>query len=136
MTTGLGPDRRVVSDYFHPSIAFGVGTLLSAILLEPFFAGAMLTAAALSLAGGAQWILLQLVGQGGAASGPCANALQSRQDAEQAASKLSHDLRTQLSIIQLQLNKIPDPRARVAEEDIRALTGSIDQLAMLVKERV
>lgn len=46
------------------------------------------------------------------------------------AAQISHDLRTQLGIIQLQLNAVPDPRVRRIEEDIRALTAMVDEVAL------
>ena len=46
---------------------------------------------------------------------------------------IAHDLRTRLAIVTLQLNKIQDPRARAIEHDVKDLSDSIDQLALMLR---
>ena len=94
-----------------------------ALVLQPLFDGPLLTVAALICASLARW----------AVSTALRTETPLTDEQTQIASTLSHDLRTQLSIIQLQINKIPDPRARVAEHDIRDLTTTIDRLFVLAK---
>ena len=96
-----------------------------ALVLQPLFDGPLLTVAALICASLARWAVSAALGT--------ESSLTDKQT--KIASTLSHDLRTHLSIIQLQINKIPDPRARVAEHDIRDLTSTIDRLVVLAKGR-
>lgn len=85
------------------------------LLLQPVLGGPLLTVAAIVL-GAATACGLGAFGDG------------KRADRDAQAARLCHDLRTQLGIIQLQLNAVPDPRARRVEEDVRELTAMVDRI--------
>ena len=49
---------------------------------------------------------------------------------------MMHELRTQIAVLQMQINTIPDPRARVAETDAESLTALFEQLSEHISCRV
>jgi signal transduction histidine kinase len=48
-------------------------------------------------------------------------------------SAISHEVRTPLAVARLELEKIPDPRARKVEEDLEALNHLVEQLTNLAR---
>ncbi|OLP58098.1 histidine kinase [Xaviernesmea oryzae] len=49
------------------------------------------------------------------------------------STSIAHEIRTPVSIIRMELERIDDPRARKAEQDLEALTHMLEQLTALAK---
>jgi len=47
--------------------------------------------------------------------------------------RAAHELRTPLAIITLELGRIEDPRARQVEQDVRAMSATVDRLLTLAR---
>ena len=104
---------------------FALTALMASAALQFWLEGVVLTATALACAA-----VVQAVWAAFGLSPWHTRSVQSEpEDRSREISRLAHDLRTHLAIITMQLNKIPDPGARSAEADIRALTDSVDRLA-------
>lgn len=108
----------------RPVIIFASLTLICAAVLGFVGTGpliaylAVIAAAALAVGGRA---IFKNFGS------PKTAALSSQQSSSQARA-VAHDLRTQISIILLQLNKVQDPRVRAAEDDLKDLAETIENI--------
>lgn len=116
--------RIIDLKYDRPVVIFAALTLASAAFFGPASQGAQMVylavvaAAALYFIGRAVLKYLQW---------PAA-ATKSNAHSGGDGRAVAHDLRTHISIILLQLNKVPDPRVRAAEDDLKELADAIDNL--------
>jgi hypothetical protein len=106
-------------------------SIMAAIVFQSSASGLILVALSVSLG------CVALCISAGIGAGPALQSSGSNDTAEfDQISALLHDLRTQISILQLQLNTIPDARARVAETDAQSLTALFEQLAARLSREV
>lgn len=133
MTTQSSKSADVAVELRVSALAlFALTALMASAGLQFWLEGVVLTASALGCAAVVQAVWAAL----GLSPWRRRPVQPQPEDGGREISSLAHDLRTHLAIITMQLNKIPDPRARAAEDDIRALTDSVDRLADAARQRL
>lgn len=109
----------------RPVVIFAALTLLCAAIFEHVSAGshvaflAIFVAAALLFSGRALQSYFNTSGE--------IHSTVMQPPPKNSTRAIAHDLRTQISIILLQLNKVSDPRVRAAEDDLKDLADAIDK---------
>lgn len=102
-------------------------TIILAFLLEGYVSGLALTAVSLAAAAFIM-TLSRAIDWAGFYSARRVEEIRTPPARDQTA-RIAHDLRTQISIVMLQLDKIGDPRIRQVEADLRQLTKLVDGLS-------